>query len=317
MGGAAELAEFRGKVKQMSQSIRITGAMRLVAAAKVRRAQSAALQSRPFSETLGALIVNLKSKLAFADLDTPFIENRPVKNVAILVVSGERGLCGAYNNKIIQMTENRIAQLKEQGIGAKLVFAGKKAHEYFEKRDTEIEKVYNFNENITADDARSVTETLTNLYLSGEADKIELIYTNCKSLLAQEPAIRTILPLDPTGMESETDEIFQITTKDGKLEVETKKIDSSVPELNSDLIFEQDANSIVNVIMPLYFNSQVLRALQESVASELAARMVAMEAATDNAKKLKDEIEKKMNRARQALVTQELAELVGAAEAQK
>ena len=118
--------------------------MRLVAAAKVRRAQSAALASRPFSETLASLMANLQSKLQFSDVDTPYLENRKIKNVAILVISGERGLCGAYNQKIINMVENRINELKEQGIGAKLVFAGKKAHEYFAKRDVEIEHLYNF-----------------------------------------------------------------------------------------------------------------------------------------------------------------------------
>jgi len=140
MGGAAELAEFRGKVGQMKQSIRITGAMRLVAAAKVRRAQSAVLQSRPFSETLAALIVNLRSKLTYADVDSKYLEERKVKNVVLLVISGERGLCGPYNSKVINMTEARINELKEQGIGAKLVFVGKKAYEYFAKRDVDIVK---------------------------------------------------------------------------------------------------------------------------------------------------------------------------------
>lgn len=316
MGGAAELAEYRGKVRQMSQSMRITGAMRLVAAAKVRRAQSAALSSRPFGETLATLVSNLQARLQFTDVDSPFLEERKVKNVAILVVSGERGLCGAYNQKVINIAEERIKELKEQGIGAKLVFAGKKAHEYFAKRDVDIEELFNVGDTVTAKEARAVTDRLTSLFLSGEADKIELIYTNCKSLLAQEAAIRTLLPLEPTGMESELDELFTLTTKDGKLEVETEKVESKDQTINPDLIFEQEPSNIVDVIMPLYFNSQVLRALQESVASEMAARMVAMEAATDNAKKLKNDIEKKMNRARQALVTQELAELVGAAEAQ-
>lgn len=115
----------------MNQSIRITGAMRLVAAAKVRRAQSAVLQSRPFSETLATLMLNLKSKLQFADVDSPFLEDRKIKNVALLVISGERGLCGSYNQRIIKMAEERLNTLKEQGIGCKLVFAGRKAHEYF------------------------------------------------------------------------------------------------------------------------------------------------------------------------------------------
>ena len=108
--------------------------MKLVAAAKVRRAQSAVLQSRPFSETLASIIFNLREKLKNVGMDSPYFEDRPVKNVAILVVSGNRGLCGSYNSRVIKMTEERVKSLKEAGINAKLIFVGSKAHEYFKKR---------------------------------------------------------------------------------------------------------------------------------------------------------------------------------------
>ena len=134
MGGAGELKEFRNRATQMDQSIRITGAMKLVAAAKVRRAQSAVLNSRPFTETLASIIFNLKDKLGTVNFDSPFFEQRTIKTVGILVVSGNRGLCGAFNSKVIKMAEDRCKQLKEQGVNAKLLFVGTKAHEYFKKR---------------------------------------------------------------------------------------------------------------------------------------------------------------------------------------
>ena len=153
------------------------------------------------------------------------------------------------------------------------------------------------------------------MFLTGEIDKFEVIYTNCRSLVSQETALRTILPLEPTGMETETDEIFNLSTKDGKLTLDQKTVDNKIQEFSPDMIYEQSPDQLIAAIMPLYLSSQILRSMQESVASEMAARMMAMESATDNAKKLKKEINGLLNRARQAIVTQELAELVGAAEA--
>lgn len=112
MGGAAQVREFRSKVGQAKNTKRITGAMRLVAAAKVRRAQNAVLQSRPFVESLSAVLYKLKEKLEFEDVENPLLVARDVKNVALVVISGERGLCGAYNSKIIKMTEKRIEELR-------------------------------------------------------------------------------------------------------------------------------------------------------------------------------------------------------------
>ena len=300
----------------MEQSIRITGAMKLVAAAKVRRAQSAVLNSRPFTETLASIIFNFKNRLGSGNLDSPFLEERDIKTVGILVMSGNRGLCGSFNTKVIKIAEERVQELKKQGIHAKLFFVGTKGHEYFKKRkDYDIETVYSFGDTVTAANAQKVTDDLSNMFLAGDIDKFELVYTNCKSLILQEPALRTILPLEPTGMETEVDELFKMTSKDGKIAIETDEVTNDNKEFNSDMLFEQSPDQLINAIMPLYLSSQILRSMQESIASEMAARMMAMESATDNAKKLKKEIGLLLNRARQAIVTQEIAELVGAAEA--
>ena len=293
MGGAGELKEFRSRSAQMEQSIRITGAMKLVAAAKVRRAQSAVLNSRPFTETLASIIFNFKNKLGPVNMDSPFFDKREVKTVGMLVISGNRGLCGAFNTKVIKMAEERCANLKEQGINVKLMFVGKKAHEYFKKRGDkyDIAEYYEeFGDNVTAENAQKITNDMKNMFMSEEIDKFELVYTNCRSLVSQETALRTILPLEPTGMETEVDELFLLTTKDGKQAIDATEVKNDVKDFPPDMIYEQTPEMLISAIMPLYLSSQILRSMQESVASEMAARMMAMESATDNAKKLKKEI---------------------------
>ena len=130
--------------------------MRLVAAAKVRRAQDAVLQSRPFCETLAAVLYKLKEKLEFEDIDSPLLENREVKNVALVVVSGERGLCGGYNSKIIKQTEARIEELRAMGIEPKLIFVGKKAHDYFKKRPVDIKLATNIDSSPSSEDSQTI-----------------------------------------------------------------------------------------------------------------------------------------------------------------
>eukprot|EP00968_Pinguiococcus_pyrenoidosus_P008838 scaffold655_cov225-Pinguiococcus_pyrenoidosus.AAC.11 len=153
-------------------------------------------------------------------------------------------------------------------------------------------------------------------FLSGEVDRVELIYTRFVSLIASEPSLRTLLPLTATGIETEGDEIFSLTTKEGEFSVSRTEVPAAEPEeFPADMIFEQDPVQILNALVPLYLNGQVLRTLQESVASELAARMAAMQAASDNAKELGSKLTLQYNRARQASVTQEILEIVAGANA--
>ena len=145
---------------------------------------------------------------------------------------------------------------------------------------------------------------------------MEIIYTQFVSLISSNPSIRTLLPLAPRGIEMEGDEMFQLTTKNGEFSVEKDGRDAVAPaEFPSDMIFEQDPLQILNAILPLYINGQVLRMLQESVASELAARMQAMQSASDNANQLKKDLTQEYNRIRQASVTQEILEIVSGATA--
>jgi F-type H+-transporting ATPase subunit gamma len=314
MGGKEN--ELRVRIKSVGNTQKITTAMRLVAAAKVRRAQQAVLATRPFSETLQSVFGGLLERLGNEDADLPLLETRDVKKVTLVIMSGDRGLCGGYNSYGIKKAEQRIKELTAQGVGIELVTIGKKASQYFKRRDTAVIKTWDMGQAPNSAQANSISEFLLSSYLAGDTDSVEIIYTKFVSLIASTPSIRTMLPLSPKEGLQEGDELYQLTTKNGKFAVEKTEGKSVEPKkFPKDMIFEQDPVQILNSILPLYFNGQILRMLQESVASELAARMTAMAAASDNAKALKKELSLIYNRARQASVTAEILEIVAGANA--
>jgi F-type H+-transporting ATPase subunit gamma len=321
----SNVKELRERVTSVKNTKKITSAMKLVAAAKVRRAQEAVIRSRPFSETLERILGGLLARLSTEALDIPLMETREAKNVAIVAVTGDRGLCGGYNAQMIKKTEARILELKDQGVGVELVTVGNKGSTYFKKRQpgsegtgqkTVVRASYACGQSPTAEEATTIANELLSSYYAGEVDRIELMYTSFISMINSVPSIRTIIPLTPAGIESEGDEIFKLTTKDGQMSVEKEKVEKAKPaEFAPDMIFEQEPSQLLNALLPLYLNGQLLRILQESVASELASRMQAMQSATDNAKDLQARLETEMNRARQAKITQELMEIIAGADA--
>lgn len=292
--------------------------MRLVAAAKVRRAQDAVVKTRPFSETLQSIFGALIAQLGKEDVNLPLLNTREVKNVLIVGLSGDRGLCGAYNSYAIKKTEARGKELTAQGYNVEYVTIGKKISQYFARRNEiyTVKRSFDIGQSPDAAEASTIAQELLSDYLSGEVDSVEIIYTRFVSLISSEPSIRTLLPLSIRGIEDETDEIFQLTSEGGKFKVEREEVPATEPaEFPQDLIFEQDPIQILNSIIPLYLDGQILRMLQESVASELAARMASMGAASDNAAELSKKLSLQYNRARQASVTQELLEIVAGADA--
>jgi len=307
---------IRDRIKTVKNTKKITMAMKLVAAAKVRKAQDAVLQTRPFSETLQSVFGGLIGRLGKEAVDLPLLEQRDIKKVTMVVISGDRGLCGSYNSYIIKKAEARFAELKAKGVEVDMICVGKKADAYLRRRDYPISKYYDCGQNPSAQEATEISDSLLAAYLGGETDSVELLYTRFVSLIASEPAARTLLPLSATGIESENDEIFQMTSSGGEFSVEKKETGAAeAQEFPADMIFEQDPVQILNAILPLYLNGQLLRTLQESVASELAARMQSMQSASDNAGELADKLSMQYNRARQAAVTQELLEIVAGASA--
>jgi F-type H+-transporting ATPase subunit gamma len=310
------LKAIRDRIQSVKNTKKITEAMRLVAAARVRRAQEQVIATRPFADRLAQVLYGLQTRLKFEDVNLPLLKKREVKSVGLLVVSGDRGLCGGYNGNVIRRAENRAKELQAEGVETTLIIVGRKATQYFQRRGYKIDATYSGLEQIpTAAEATNIADELLSLFLSEKVDRIELVYTRFVSLVSSRPVVQTLLPLDTQGLEAADDEIFRLTTRGGQFQVEREKVASTVPALPSDMIFEQDPVQILDSLLPLYLSNQLLRALQESAASELAARMTAMSNASDNAGELIKTLSLSYNKARQAAITQELLEVVGGAEA--
>lgn len=312
----ANLKLIRDRIQSVKNTRKITEAMRLVAAAKVRRAQEQVTATRPFADRLAQVLYGLQNRLRFEDANLPLLRQRDVRSVGLLVISGDRGLCGAYNTNVIRRAENRAKELQREGLDYKYVLVGRKALQYFQRRDQPINANYTGLEQIpTAAEASEIADELLSLFLSESVDRVELVYTKFVSLISSRPVVQTLLPLTPQGLEPQDDEIFRLTTRGGSFEVTREKVATPVLPFPRDMIFEQDPVQILDALLPLYLNNQLLRAMQESAASELAARMTAMNNASDNAAELVKTLSLSYNKARQAAITQEILEVVGGAEA--
>jgi len=321
---SANLKVLRDRIGSVASTQKITDAMKLVAAAKVRRAQEAVIGGRPFSENLVKVLFAVNTRLQGEDVDVPLTAVRPVKKVLLVVCTGDRGLCGGFNNFVIKKTEKRVAELTAMGVECNLVCVGKKGAQYFKRRADQypMDKIFDMGGAPTTGEAQGVADEIFSSFVSEDVDKVELVYTKFVSLINSVPTIQTLLPLTTEGqvcdvngncVDAANDEVFKLTTKDGQFAVERDAVTTETASFEGTIVFEQDPNQILDALLPLYMNSQILRAFQESVASELAARMQAMSNASDNAKELKKELSGVYNRKRQAKITGELIELVAGA----
>ena len=310
------LIAIRDRISSVKNTKKITMAMKLVAAAKVRRAQDSVLATRPFSETLQSVFGGLIERLGTEVMELPLLTQRDVKKVTLVVMTGDRGLCGSYNSGMIKKAEARYKELISAGVQAEFVLIGKKGISYFQRRKYPIAKSFEMGQKPSAKQALEISEELLTTFLAGETDAVELLYTKFVNLISSTPSVRTLIPFSASDISQEHDEVFQLTSSSGKFDVERKELDAVAPqEFPNDMIFEQDPVQIVNSILPLYLNGQILRTLQESVASELAARMQSMQSASDNAGALQKRLSIEYNRARQAAVTAEILEIVAGAAA--
>ena len=310
----ANLKDIRDRIGSVKNTRKITEAMRLVAAAKVRRAQEQVLRSRPFADRLARVLENLQSRMRFEDAEAPLLEQRDVTTITLLSVTGDRGLCGGYNANIIKRTEQRYAELSSQGYKVDLVLIGRKAITYFQNRASlyTIRATFTGLEQVPkASEAMVIANEVLAEFLSGSTDRVEIIFTKFVNLVSSKPVIQTLLPLDPQGIAIPEDEIFRLTTREGQLGVELGSTANEQPRLPSDIVFDQSPDQLLNALLPLYLENQLLRSLQEAAASELANRMTAMNNASDNAKALAKSLTLDYNKARQAAITQEILEVVG------
>ncbi len=313
----ANLKAIRDRISSVKNTRKITEAMRLVAAAKVRRAQEQVLRTRPFADRLARVLQNLESRMGFEGADSPLLgERRDVGTITLLVVTGDRGLCGGYNANVIRRAEQRFAELKGQGFTVDMVLMGRKAITYFTNRSYPIRATFTGLEQVpTSAEAGQIANEVLAAFLSASTDRVEIVFTRFINLVSSQPVVQTLLPLDPQGIASPDDEIFRLITRDGRLGVEIGKVENVQPTLQPDFVFEQSPEQLLNALLPLYLANQMLRSLQEAAASELASRMTAMNNASDNAKALAKSLTLDYNKARQAAITQEILEVVGGAAA--
>lgn len=319
-----QLRKVRDRIDSVKNIQRITESVKMVAAAKVRRAQEAVISGRPFAVAVVDFLYSLYEYLQFEDIGSPLLDVRPVKKVALVVLTGEKGLCGSFNNAVINRTESRIAELEELGVDYSLVIIGERGNSYFKRRGYVVKKFIQIKSFPTAKEAQIVADYVYSQFVSEEADKVELVYSKFMSFIRCDPVIQTLLPLSMKGeildtngncVDAMEDELFRLTTKQGKLTVERDRVTAKREGISPLMEFEQDPILILDAMLPLYLNSQILRGLQESLASELASRMMAMKAATDNAVDLRKSLLMDYNRGRQMKITGEISEIVSAADA--
>ncbi|HEY3874921.1 MAG TPA: ATP synthase F1 subunit gamma [Candidatus Kapabacteria bacterium] len=294
----ATLREIRRRISGVRSTAKITQAMKMVAAAKLRRAQDSINAARPYARALQHLLQDLLQSASLEAITSPLLVGRPqtdTEKVVLVVVTSDRGLAGAFNSNLLKFTEARIRDefTAHKASGRlSIVTLGRRATDYFTKRGYKVAGKYpGIFSKLEFDTARSITLFLTDLYNREEADRIEIIFNEFRSVVSQKPAAERLLPvLDPSGF-----------------------VEGKGPE--RDYIYEPDPISILNVLVPRHLETMLWRAMLESNAAEQGARMTAMDSATRNAKDLVGSLQLSYNKARQAAITKEILEIVGGAEA--
>ncbi|HSR11735.1 MAG TPA: ATP synthase F1 subunit gamma [Thermodesulfobacteriota bacterium] len=290
----ASLRDIRKRIASVRSTQQITKAMKMVAAAKLRRAQESILATRPFAQKLSQVLGNLVSRTT-PDMH-PLLSQRDPKRVEVLVFTSDRGLCGAFNMNLIQRTEKFLTEEKKADETVTLSFVGRKARDYFRKRQVTIRKEYvNLFGKVDFSLAERIGRELAESYAREELDAIYLLYSEFRSAIQQRILLERILPVTPASAGA----------KDGK------------SSGSADYIYEPSEGEILGKLLPMYVNTQVYRALLETTASEFGARMTAMENATQNAGEMIEKLTLVYNKARQAAITKELIEIVSGAEALK
>ena len=284
----ANLKEIRNRITSIKSTMQITSAMKMVSAAKLKKAQDAIVAMRPYSSKLTELLQNLSATLD-SDSGGAYSTQREVSKVLLVVVTSNRGLCGGFNSSI---TKEVVKTVKEKYANTNVdIFGiGKKGTDVLQKQFNIVANKNEIYDDLTFDNVAAIAENLMELYTSGTYDRIELVYNQFKNAATQLPQVEQFLPIKPIE-------------------------GGDASAVNSDYIFEPSKEEIVEALIPKSLKTQLYKAIRDSFASEHGARMTAMHKATDNATDLRDELLLTYNKARQAAITNEILEIVGGAEA--
>ncbi|MGH7599678.1 MAG: ATP synthase F1 subunit gamma [bacterium] len=284
----ATLRTIRRRIGSVKSTQQITKAMKMVAAARLRKAQDRMLKARPYSksldDTLGHVAAKVDSSLH------PLLNVREPKRVGFVVVTGDRGLCGSFNANIIRRAANEMRQTQQSGVEFELIAVGKKGFEHFNRRRYPIlEKYINFFDKLDFKHAQDIAALIQDQYVSEKLDRVYLVFNEFKSAVQQNIIVQQLLPIVPRPPQEE--------------------------KFATEFLFEPSPLKILDNLCPRYLNIEIWHALLESFAAEMGARMAAMSTATDNAKELIFQLTLYYNKVRQASITRELMDIVGGAEA--
>jgi F-type H+-transporting ATPase subunit gamma len=283
------LRAMRARIRAAKNIQQITRAMKLVSAARLRRAQDRVLAARPYAQRMHEVLQELGRAGELPD--HPLLQKREPRTVGFVLATSDRGLCGAYNMNLIRTLQNAIRDMGLTPEQVKLICVGRRGYQFFSKRGYPIALYRSMpTSGAGLDDARVVADAVQQMFVSGEVDRVYLIYSQFINPVTQRPTVLPLLPIEPPAGDERT---------------------------HYDFVFEPSAEELLARLLPRYLLTQVLQALLEASASEHGARMTAMSMASDNAGKMIQELTLTMNRLRQAVITKEIAEVVSGAEALK
>ncbi len=289
----ANLKEVRTRIASVGSTQQITSAMKMVSAAKFRRAQNAIIGMRPYAAQLNEIIAGID---VGDGVQTPYHAVRPVKTVVFVVVTSNKGLCGAFNSNVLKLANQRIEHWRNEGATLRLVCIGKKASEQMAKlKDVQLDSKDALLDSPSFDDIASLADTLLDDFAEKRIDHVEVVYNQFKNSLSQILTCEQFLPV-VSG---------------------ERRVESGEKKANNDFIYEPSKEEIMREMIPLTLRSTFYRIVLDSLASEHGARMTAMQKATDNATELLKDLRLSYNKARQAAITNEIIEIVSGSEALK
>jgi F-type H+-transporting ATPase subunit gamma len=290
----ASVQDIKRRIRSVGNTRKITRAMELVAAAKLRRAESRIEAMRPYAERMKELMIGT-ARASASVRGLPLLQRREVRTTALLPLTGDRGLAGAFNGQILRAAFARARELQDESVDVHWLVSGKKGASTLRFRRYSIEQAWSgFSDSPHYADAQAIAHRIAELYTEQEIDQVLVVYNHFESALVQRVVTQEVLPIPESLLEGE---------------------DEHEKALLGDFIYEPEPEQILERLLPVYVETVIYRALLESAASEQGARMTAMRNATKNAAELIDSLTLSMNRARQAEITQEILEVVAGAEA--
>ena len=293
----ANLRDIRTRISSIKNTQQITKDMKMVAAAKLRKAQQKMQQTRPYAKKMGSVVSRLVGN---SDVDNVLLRQPDeVDRVCLIVVGSDRGLCGGFNNNLFRKVEETIHeeyQTYHENGKLDIIAIGRKANAYFPKRKYNVVSGFpGFFDDLNYGDTSGIMQEITEQFVSGFYDKVVIAFNEFKTVISQNRLVETVLPISVSELDND-----ESSSQSGEI---------------ADYIYEPDVTTILDKILPVHVNMQLWRAVLDSNASEQGARMAAMDNATENAKELEEELQLKYNQARQSAITTEISEIVSGAAA--